>query len=155
MRPKDLGSSGSGTLLTTRLLQWLIPYACLAVAERQVANKEDQERAYQELADSLSEEDRRFLQHNARKRKWKVGVRLLMIALPSFLLQGVLKRGIGIELKWQCSESWIIFFGRIRTKIRSQGTEDHQISFKFWAKYTKTWFLNSLFVYCMCVSMVI
>ncbi len=48
----------------------------LPIAERQVANKEDQERAYQELADSLSEEDRRFLQQNARKRKWKVGVKL-------------------------------------------------------------------------------
>jgi hypothetical protein len=49
----------------------------LSCAERQVANKEEQERAYQELADSLSEEDRRFLQQNARKRKWKVGVRFL------------------------------------------------------------------------------
>ncbi len=63
-------------------------------AERQVANKEDQERAYQELADSLSEEDRRFLQQNARKRKWKVGLMLLdvlsfgMIALPGSVLQG-------------------------------------------------------------------
>jgi len=45
----------------------------LCIADRQVANKEDQERAYQELADSLSEEDRRFLLQNARKRKRKVG----------------------------------------------------------------------------------
>jgi hypothetical protein len=82
-RPKDFGSSGSGKLLTTRLLQRVIPLY-LPTAERQVANKEDQERAYQELADSLSEEDRRFLQQNARKRKWKVGVMFLgMIALPS------------------------------------------------------------------------
>jgi hypothetical protein len=45
------------------LFEWL---------ERQAANKREQERAYQELADSISEEDRRFIQQNARKRKWKV-----------------------------------------------------------------------------------
>jgi hypothetical protein len=43
------------------------------LAERQEANKKEQEQAYQELADSISEEDRRFLQQqNARKRKREV-----------------------------------------------------------------------------------
>jgi hypothetical protein len=70
----------------------VIPYACL-LAERQVANKEDQERAYQELADSLSEEDRRFLQQNARKRKWKVGLTLLHVLFLSFGMIALPSRG--------------------------------------------------------------